>query len=92
MTEQDGKIVPRASATAAGLAAYGIVSEPPSSVYARLTVPTLLLAAGRNDPAAAVERFVAAVPSATARVLDSGHDIVEGAPEEVVSALLDWLR
>jgi pimeloyl-ACP methyl ester carboxylesterase len=92
MTERNGKIVPRASATAAGLAAYGVISEPPSSVYARVTVPILLLAAGRNEPAAAVERFLAAVPSATVCVLDSGHDIVEDAPEETASALLDWLR
>ena len=69
----------------------GVMQEPPSSAYARVTVPTLLVTAARNPAPEQLDRFRAALPAATVVTLDGGHDLLEDAPDETVSAVLDWL-
>ena len=87
MTERDGKIVPRASAQAAAWALHGVQTEPPRSTHDRLSVPVLLLLAADADP----EDFAERVPQAAVERVDSGHDVVEDAPEETVRLVTDWL-
>jgi pimeloyl-ACP methyl ester carboxylesterase len=91
MTERDGKIVPRASARAAAWALYGVRIEPPSSAHASLRVPVLLVVASDNEDHEALERFRIALPQATVHVVDSGHDVVEDAPEATVRLVAGWL-
>jgi len=64
----------------------GVVREPPSSTYARLSVPTLLLLAGRNPAPPG-----SGVPGATTHTIDAGHDLLADAPEETVALIADWL-
>jgi len=90
MVERDGKVVARASARAAAWALHGVVREPPTKAYPRITVPVLLLVADDADTAS-VERFQAAVPHAVVRPVDSGHDVPEDAPEELVHFVCEWL-
>jgi pimeloyl-ACP methyl ester carboxylesterase len=87
MTEHDGKIVPRASARAGAWAWHGVRAEPPRSTHERLTVPVLLLLAADAHPQGFAER----VPHAVVERVDSGHDVVEDAPEETVALIADWL-
>jgi pimeloyl-ACP methyl ester carboxylesterase len=91
MVERGGKIVPRASARSAAFALHGISVEQPSTVHGRLTLPVLLVLATSNDDAAALERFRAAVPHARIEVVESGHDLLEDAPEETVLLVADFL-
>jgi pimeloyl-ACP methyl ester carboxylesterase len=87
MVERDGKIVARANARAAGWAWYGITAEPPRATHARLSVPVLLLLAAEADPQGFAER----VPQAVVERVDSGHDVVEDAPEETARLVAEWL-
>jgi pimeloyl-ACP methyl ester carboxylesterase len=87
MVEVDGKIVPRADARAAAWAWYGVAAEPPRSTHARLSVPVLLLLADDADP----EDFSERVPQAVVERVDSGHDIVEDAPDETARLVAEWL-
>jgi pimeloyl-ACP methyl ester carboxylesterase len=87
MTERGGKIVPRANARAAAWALHGVGMEPPRSTHARLSVPVLLLLAAAADP----EGFAERVPQAVVERVDSGHDVVEDAPDETVALVADWL-
>jgi pimeloyl-ACP methyl ester carboxylesterase len=91
MTERDGKIVPRSSARAAAWALHGVRTEPPSSAHPSLRAPVLLIVASDNDDHEALERFRTTVPQATVHVVDSGHDVVEDAPEATVRLVSDWL-
>jgi pimeloyl-ACP methyl ester carboxylesterase len=87
MTERDGKVVPRSNARAAAWALHGVQTEPPRPTHDRLTVPVLLLLATDADP----EGFAERVPHARVERLDTGHDVVEDAPEETVSLVGEWL-
>jgi pimeloyl-ACP methyl ester carboxylesterase len=87
MTEREGKIVPRASAQAGAWAWHGITLEPPRATHDRLSVPVLLLLAADADP----EGFADRVPQAVVERVNSGHDVVEDAPEETVRLVTDWL-
>jgi pimeloyl-ACP methyl ester carboxylesterase len=87
MVEVDGKIVPRASARAAAWARYGLAAEPPRAAHARLSAPVLLLLAADADP----EDFAERVPQAVVERVDSGHDIVEDAPDETARLVAEWL-
>jgi pimeloyl-ACP methyl ester carboxylesterase len=64
----------------------GVVREPPSSTYARLDRPTLLVLAGRNPPPPG-----SGVPGATTRTIDAGHDLLADAPDETIALVTDWL-
>jgi pimeloyl-ACP methyl ester carboxylesterase len=92
MTERDGEIVPLADPRAAAWALHGVAAEPPSAAHASLSVPVLLVLAGDNERIDARERFEAAVPQAEVVVLDSGHDIPEDAPHELVDLVAARLR
>jgi pimeloyl-ACP methyl ester carboxylesterase len=87
MTERDGKIVARASAWAGAWALHGVATEPPRSTHVRLSVPVLLILAADAEP----EGFAERVPQAVVERVDSGHDIVEDAPEETVRLVANWL-
>ena len=91
MVERDGKIVARASARAGAWALHGVMSEPPTKVHARIRVPVLLLVAADDAASDDVDRFRAAVPQAVIRAVDSGHDVPEDAPDELVAVVADWL-
>lgn len=84
MMERDGHVVARSDPRAAAWALYGVAVEPPSAQLARVKAPTLLVLSAGNDDAAALEQFRRALPDARVEVVDSGHDIVEDAPEETV--------
>jgi pimeloyl-ACP methyl ester carboxylesterase len=88
MVERDGKIVARPPARIAAWAMDGVGAEPPSSNWARLQVPVLLLlASGREADA---EPFRRAVPHARIEVVDTGHDVAEDAPDRVVALVSEW--
>jgi pimeloyl-ACP methyl ester carboxylesterase len=91
MTEENGRIVPRANPRVAAWALYGVSVEPPSAELARIKAPILLILAGNNDDADALERFKKAQPNARIEVVDSGHDIPEDAPEETVRLVTEFL-
>ena len=91
MTEEGGRIVPRANPRAAAWALYGVSVEPPSYALARITAPVLLILASSNDDAGALERFKQAQPDARVEVVDSGHDIPEDAPQETVRIVAEFL-
>jgi len=95
MREVDGAVVARADRRAAAAAWHGLAQEQPSSTHARLGqsgLPVLLAIATRNDTAAELERFRAAVPHAEIVRIDSGHDLLADAPEETIRVVADWLR
>jgi pimeloyl-ACP methyl ester carboxylesterase len=83
MVERDGKIVARPPARIAAWAMWGVAVEPLSSTWERLRVPVLLLLTADNTRD--IEPFRRAVPHARIEVVDSGHDVVEDAPEAVVA-------
>jgi pimeloyl-ACP methyl ester carboxylesterase len=87
MVEVDGMIVARANARAAAWAMHGVAAEPPRSTHDRLSVPVLLLLAAAADP----EGFAERVPQAVVERVDSGHDVVEDAPEETARLVAEWL-
>jgi len=89
-TERDGRIVVRADARAAAWALDGVRREAPSSTHASLRLPVLLVVASSNDDDA-LDRFRQAAPHATVEVVDSGHDVLEDAPEETVRLVARWL-
>jgi pimeloyl-ACP methyl ester carboxylesterase len=91
MTERAGKIVPLASPRAAAWALHGVAAEPPSSQHRRLSMPVLLVLARVREDREARTRFEAAVPHAEVVVLDSGHDIPEDVPHELVELVSDRL-
>jgi pimeloyl-ACP methyl ester carboxylesterase len=91
MTEENGRIVPRASPRVAAWALYGVAVEPPSGELARIDAPILLILASDNQNAEAVERFRQAQPGARVEVVDSGHDLPEDAPEETVRLITEFL-
>ena len=83
MVERDGKIVARPPARIAAWAMYGLAVEPPSSTWERIRVPVLLLVSSENTRD--LEPFRQAVEDARIEVVDSGHDVVEDAPDRVVA-------
>jgi pimeloyl-ACP methyl ester carboxylesterase len=91
MTEENGRIVPRASPRAAAWALYGVSVEPPSAELARIEAPVLLILASERNDADALARFRVAQPSARVEVVDSGHDIPEDAPEETARLVAEFL-
>lgn len=91
MTERDGKVVPLADPRAPAWAFHGAVVEPPSREHERLTVPVLLVLANDGAHPDAVARFRRAVPQAEVVVLDSGHDVAEGAPHELADLVAERL-
>jgi pimeloyl-ACP methyl ester carboxylesterase len=91
MTEENGRIVPRANPRAAAWALYGVSVEPPSAQLARIEAPVLLILASANDDADALERFRRAQPGARVEVVDSGHDLPEDAPRETVRLVAEFL-
>jgi len=91
MTEENGRIVPRANPRAAAWALHGVSVEPPSAQLARIEAPVLLIVASGNGDADALERFKRAQPDARVEVVDSGHDIPEDAPEETVRLVTEFL-
>jgi pimeloyl-ACP methyl ester carboxylesterase len=90
MVERDGKVVARSTPRAAAWALHGVFREPPTKAFHRITVPVFLLVAADADPHV-VARFRAAVPHAVVRPVDSGHDVPEDAPEELVAFVTEWL-
>jgi pimeloyl-ACP methyl ester carboxylesterase len=54
-------------------------------------MPVLLIVASDNQDHEALERFRAAMPWAAVHVVESGHDVVEDAPQGTVKLLADWL-
>jgi pimeloyl-ACP methyl ester carboxylesterase len=94
MREVDGAIVANSDRRAAAAAWHGLIQEQPSSTHpalGRTDVPILLVTASRNDTAADVERFRAAVPQAELRIVDSGHDLLADAPEQTIALVARWL-
>jgi pimeloyl-ACP methyl ester carboxylesterase len=87
MTEAGGRIVPRANARAAAWAMYGVSVESPRDVHDRITAPVLLLLAADADP----EDFALRVPQAVVHSLDTGHDVVEDAPDETIRLVAGFL-
>jgi len=87
MTEENGRIVPRANPHAAAWALYGVSVAPPSVELA----PVLLMLASSNDDADALERFRQAQPGGRVEVVDSGHDVPEDAPEETARVVAEFL-
>jgi lipase len=95
MHEVDGAIVALSDRRAAAAAWHGLVQEQPSSTHATLgetDLPIMLVTASRNDTAAEVERFRAAVPQAKLRAVDSGHDLLADAPDETIALVATWLQ
>lgn len=92
MVVRDGKIVPGSNARAAAWALHGVSVEPPSGVHAKLTQPVLLVVATSNDDEDALARFRAAVPHARVEIVDSGHDVLEDAPEQTADLVTDFLQ
>jgi pimeloyl-ACP methyl ester carboxylesterase len=91
MTEENGRIAPRANPRAAAWALYGVSVEPASAELARVKAPVMLILASGNDDAEALERFKQALPAARVEVVDSGHDIPEDAPDETVRLVAEFL-
>jgi pimeloyl-ACP methyl ester carboxylesterase len=95
MHEVGGAIVARSDRRAAAAAWHGLLQEQPSSTHAALgksELPILLVLAAKNDTAAEVDRFRAAVPHAEVHEVDSSHDLLADAPEETIGLVADWLR
>jgi len=92
---RDGIVEPdgdrAASSRAAAWALHGLVSEPPSKIHDRIAVPVLLVVPAHSASSEDVRRFLEAVPHAVVEGVDSGHDIPEDAPEELVAFVCDWL-
>jgi lipase len=94
MHEVDGAIVARSDRRAAAAAWHGLLREQPSSTHGALgrsDLAILLVLARRNDTAAEVERFRAAVPHADVLTVDAGHDLLADAPDETVAVVERWL-
>jgi pimeloyl-ACP methyl ester carboxylesterase len=94
MHEVDGAVVARSDRRAAAAAWHGLIQEQPSSAHAALgrsDLPILLVTASRNDTAAEVERFHAAVPHAEVHRVESGHDLLAEAPTETIRLVPAWL-
>jgi pimeloyl-ACP methyl ester carboxylesterase len=87
--EPDGDLA--ASSRAAAWALHGLMSEPPSKIHERITVPVLLLVPVHAAASEDVRRFHKAVPHAVVEGVDSGHDIPEDAPDDLVAFVADWL-
>jgi pimeloyl-ACP methyl ester carboxylesterase len=95
MHEADGAIVARSDRRAAAAAWHGLLQEQPSSTQTALgktDLPILLLTASRNDTAAELGRFRAAVPQADVGTVDSGHDLLADAHEETIALVASWLK
>jgi pimeloyl-ACP methyl ester carboxylesterase len=67
------------------------MSERPSTIHDRIAVPVLLLVPAHTASSEDVRRFLETVPHAVVEGVDSGHDIPEDAPEELVALVCDWL-
>jgi pimeloyl-ACP methyl ester carboxylesterase len=94
MHEVDGDVVARSDRRAAAAAWHGLIQEQPSSTHAALgqtDLPILLVTASRNDTAAELGRFRAAVPHAEVRTVESGHDLLADAPEETIRLVAEFL-
>jgi pimeloyl-ACP methyl ester carboxylesterase len=91
MTEENGRIVPRTNPRAAAWALYGVSVEPPSAELAGIEAPVLLILASDNEDADALERFKQAQPGARVEVVDSGHDVLEDAPQETARLVTEFL-
>jgi pimeloyl-ACP methyl ester carboxylesterase len=92
--EAGGRLEPVASPETFARAFTALREDPPSAAWPRLAAlaaPTLLVAAD-TAAEADLERFRAAVPRATiTRVVGAGHDVCRDQPEQVATAVGDWL-
>jgi pimeloyl-ACP methyl ester carboxylesterase len=77
---------------------FGVVVEPPAAAVPGLAandVPILLITAsqtiGEDWAAAALRRFVNAVPRAEVVEVDSSHDLLADAPAETINVVGEWL-
>jgi pimeloyl-ACP methyl ester carboxylesterase len=77
---------------------FGVVDEPPAAAYQRLAandVPILLVTASQTVAeewaAAALERFLDAVPRTDVVELESSHDLLADAPQETIKVVGEWL-
>jgi pimeloyl-ACP methyl ester carboxylesterase len=68
IVERDGDLA--ASSRAAAWALHGLMSQPPSKVHRRITVPVLLLVPGAAAASEEVRRFRQAVPHAVVHGVD----------------------
>ena len=78
---------------------FGVVEEPPAAAVPGLAgndVPILLMTAsqtvGEEWAAAALRRFVDAVPRVEVVEVESSHDLLADAPAETIAIVGDWLR
>jgi pimeloyl-ACP methyl ester carboxylesterase len=83
MIEREGKIVARPPARIAAWAMHGVAAEPPSATWERIRVPVILLVSSENTRD--LEPFRRALTEAQIEIVDSGHDVVEDAPDRVVA-------
>jgi pimeloyl-ACP methyl ester carboxylesterase len=82
MEERDGRIVARPPARVAAWAMHGAATEKQTATHGRLHVSVLLLLADDAE---------GSIPTAETHRLDAGHDVIEDAPDETVSLVVDWL-
>jgi pimeloyl-ACP methyl ester carboxylesterase len=92
--ESGGRLEPVASPETFALAFSALREDPPSAAWPRLAAlaaPALLVAAD-TAAEADLDRFRAAVPRATVRRLPgAGHDVCRDQPDQVATAVGDWL-
>ena len=99
MREEAGELVVAASFEAAAAALQGVITEPPTEQLAalgRTDLPVLLVTSGERagdaEGSEAVERFRGAVPQAeVVHIEDSGHDVLNDAPEQTIRAVGEFL-
>jgi hypothetical protein len=92
MQAESGAVVARWDVRATAAALHWLGAEPPSSTLAalaRLSIPTLLVLASKNDTAGPVGRFRAAVPHAAIETVESEHDLLSHAPAETIALVGD---
>ena len=97
--EQDGKVVSIMGPDVYAAVIWSVLCAPPAEALARLGssgVPTLLLAATlppeeeeRRRPAR--EQFAELVPRGEIRLMETGHPVLEDAPEETARVIGKWL-
>jgi len=95
MEERDGRIVVRGDPRAGAWALWGVATEPPSAalpLLANLALPILLVRSDRASDASELANFTATLPSAEVRSVDSGHDLLAGAPMQTAELVAAWLE
>lgn len=97
MRDMDDAIVPILGRDARGAIRYWGYQEPVTETYPRIVgLPVLLLVAPapseyRAEAKRAVARFRAALPRATVRTMQGGHDLVSDAAPELAATVGEWL-